>query len=498
MAFATKAALARLRAAKIDGRTENVRYRQSQLQYLYRELIALQDELRAAIRKDSSISEAEADVEFAAGMTCVKDAYETLDFDKSLSDEYSVARGQDVTQRRRGVGLVYVKTGIDFPFFSVLAPLAAAVAAGNCVLVQVNADLRCLPGLLKQAIGKAVDPDAIAVIDDDVSDEAHLAEATIVDQKSDPQASLRVNVLASRGRSRVVAVVDRTADVDAAARCLVRARLAYNGRSSYAPDLIIVNEFVKKPFFEAAARHINAYSDAGPSRRATASKQTEACPSSKVVASGDAGLVVDISSRSSPLLQSKISEPALLIIATTSLEDAIDYLTSSLSKSQSSVSETTYLASYIFANPPTAKYLSQFIPSSASFINHIPSDLLIGPAAPYFPQQPLDVTRRYTPEMFSVCSPEIVQTSPPAAKAAFALFGESSGQVQGKEALSAKQLAELAVRPLKPTGQPLQHAKIGFFEQGILIGLGTAATPILLTLGTGLYFGVRALWSSFH
>ncbi|KAK6432967.1 hypothetical protein LTR95_010863 [Oleoguttula sp. CCFEE 5521] len=498
MASATKAALARLRAAKVDGRTENVRYRQSQLQYLHCELIALNDELRAAIRKDTSISEAEADVEFAAGMTCVKDAYETLDFDKSLSDEYSVTRGQDFTQRRRGIGLVYARTGIDFPFFSVLAPLAAAIAAGNCVLLQVNADLMYLPGLLKQAIGKALDPDTIAVVDDDVIDEVLLAEAVIVDQRPEPHAPLRVNSMASRGTARVIAVVDRTADVEAAAKSLVRARLAYNGRSSYAPDLVVVNEFVKKPFLEAAARYVDAHTDGVHSRRTTVSKQVETDSEARVVASSDAGYIVDVTSRKSQLLNSKIFEPALLVTSISSLEDAIDYLTSTVADSQASIADTTYLASYIFANPPTAKYLSQFIPSSASFVNHIPSDVLIGPAAPYFPQQPLDVAHRYTPEMFSVCSPEIAQTSLPAARAAYALFGESSEQGSVKEALSAKQLAELAVQPLKSTGQPLQHAKVGFFEQGILIGLGTAATPILLTLGTGLYFGVRALWQRFH
>ena len=96
--------------------------------------------------------------------------------------------------------------------------------------------------------------------------------------------------------------------------------------------------------------------------------------------------------------------------------------------------------------------------------------------------------------MFSACSPQIVHASESSLQISKALFASEAS----KKALSAKQLADLATRPLKPTGQPLQHARIGFFEQGILIGLGTAATPVLLGLGTGVWFGVRFLWQRYH
>jgi aldehyde dehydrogenase (NAD+) len=197
--------------------------------------------------------------------------------------------------------------------------------------------------------------------------------------------------------------------------------------------------------------------------------------------------------RKSSLLQEKVSEATLQVTSTTSLEDAIDFINSNYTRP--SALQANHLATYVFAEPKTAKYLSQFIRSNASFINNIPAALLIGPAAPYFPQQPLSVELRYTPEMFSTCSPQLVQVSEPSAQISHALFGTGSN---GKADLSAKQLADLAAQPLKPTGQPLQHARVGFFEQGILIGLGTAATPILLGLGTGLWFGVRFLWQRFH
>lgn len=61
------------------------------------------------------------------------------------------------------------------------------------------------------------------------------------------------NQLVSATRFLTVAVVDRTSDIDRAARALVHARFAFKGRSPYAPDLVLVNEFVRKDFMQAAA-----------------------------------------------------------------------------------------------------------------------------------------------------------------------------------------------------------------------------------------------------
>jgi hypothetical protein len=179
-----------------------------------------------------------------------------------------------------------------------------------------------------------------------------------------------------------------------------------------------------------------------------------------------------------------------------SLEDAIDYTNSSARQSQHPA--LPLLASYIFATPKTAKYLSQFISSSASFINTIPAGLLIGPAAPYAPQQPLNIEYRYTPTMFSACSPQLVHPPPSSVQIAHVLFVQDSKSSSKEDSLTARQLADLSIQPLKPTGQPLQHARVGFFEQGIMIGLGFAATPILLSLGTGVFFGLRFMWQRFH
>ena len=56
------------------------------------------------------------------------------------------------------------------------------------------------------------------------------------------------------------------------------------------------------------------------------------------------------------------------VLSTSSLDDAIDGVNSS--------EKQALLALYVFADGPAAKYLTQFIRTRVSFVNHIPTTLL--------------------------------------------------------------------------------------------------------------------------
>jgi len=55
-------------------------------------------------------------------------------------------------------------------------------------------------------------------------------------------------------------------------------------------------------------------------------------------------------------------------VAVSSLDDAIDLVSSKISR--------PLLASYVFADPKSAKYLAQFIRAEMNFVNHVPASLL--------------------------------------------------------------------------------------------------------------------------
>jgi acyl-CoA reductase-like NAD-dependent aldehyde dehydrogenase len=67
-----------------------------------------------------------------------------------------------------------------------------------------------------------------------------------------PHSQKHSHELVSQAQSRAIAVVERDANLDFAAKSLVTARFCLSGKSPYAPDLILVNESVKDSFVEAA------------------------------------------------------------------------------------------------------------------------------------------------------------------------------------------------------------------------------------------------------
>lgn len=59
--------------------------------------------------------------------------------------------------------------------------------------------------------------------------------------------------------SRVVAIIDRTADIKKAAHDIVLSRFSFRGRAPYAPDLVLVNEFALKEFCTIAVQQATTY-----------------------------------------------------------------------------------------------------------------------------------------------------------------------------------------------------------------------------------------------
>ena len=96
--------------------------------------------LCAAQEKDTGASKAEVEVEHFLAMETVRHFYDSLDFGKELETEYLVAHGKDNTSRRTGAGLVIIRPTTYTRLFSILSPLAAALAAGSVVALEVGRD----------------------------------------------------------------------------------------------------------------------------------------------------------------------------------------------------------------------------------------------------------------------------------------------------------------------------------------------------------------------
>ena len=96
----------------------------------------------------------------------------------------------------------------------------------------------------------ALDKDTIAIVDLE-PEASFLSKCTIVNGHSSDKQIPISTTLHSPSEARVVAIVDRSADIPSAAHEIVKARIAWGGRSPYAPDLVLVNEFVIQQFTQA-------------------------------------------------------------------------------------------------------------------------------------------------------------------------------------------------------------------------------------------------------
>lgn len=267
-------AIQRLQDTHLSGRPETPRFRQLQLQALHLSLRTNASQLTAAVALDTGYSAAEVDAEFFLAVDAVKRFYEGIDFEKCIRDEYAVVSGKDYAERRVGAGVVIVRPGGHTRLFSVVSPVAAAVAGGCCVVLEVSYhmiqvlrgmltssklqdSLLNLDALLRKLLPEALDPNVFC-ISGTITDPSILSSSLLVDQtppSSSPSPLSSASPLSSPSSLRTLAIVDRTANLDSAAQAITSARFAYAGMSPYAPDLVLVNEYVKKDFFEACSRY---------------------------------------------------------------------------------------------------------------------------------------------------------------------------------------------------------------------------------------------------
>jgi acyl-CoA reductase-like NAD-dependent aldehyde dehydrogenase len=127
----------RVQAAVLDGRAQTPRFKQQQLLKLQEALVSARTSLVNAICADTGYKVAEADAQCYITLSALKDFYCSLDVKKMLEEEFLVANSKDNTTRRTAFGCAYIIPTQYSLLYSVIVPVSAAIAAGNCVLLEV-------------------------------------------------------------------------------------------------------------------------------------------------------------------------------------------------------------------------------------------------------------------------------------------------------------------------------------------------------------------------
>ena len=129
-----------IKSAVIDGRTRNPRFIQRQLRRLHDALRQNAQALQNAIISDTNVSVWEATLEISLALATVRRQFMNLDVRVMLEDEYRAASGRDWRTRRSPTGLVYIIPQSHTLLYSIVSALSSAIAAGNCVIIEVSLD----------------------------------------------------------------------------------------------------------------------------------------------------------------------------------------------------------------------------------------------------------------------------------------------------------------------------------------------------------------------
>ncbi|KAF5235228.1 hypothetical protein FAUST_7193 [Fusarium austroamericanum] len=466
-----------IRSAAIDGRVHNPIYRKDQLRNLHSALADNASAIQDAIAKDSKHQPSEVKVEYCLALQLIADAYTAINPDQQLEQEYAVTKGQDDITSREPVGIVVIEPSNHAFFYGLISALAPTIAAGNCVIVQSENSLRETPKLVLNLIENSLDRDIFTVSAQPVTPEDIGTSHTFVSQNGTSGPILR-NHLVSDPKAPVIAFVERDADISAAAQALVSARFSLQGKSPYAPDVVFVNEWVKKDLLRALVQQSTEFLATSPTKgrasKTGLSREVEKDDSTHVVLSGSNGVILDVQNS---LLKQKVEETTLIVHSVTSMDDAID----------ASRDIGSLAAAYVFTTPAMAKYICQFLDTAVSYVNQIPTKLLYSPIAPPGSPPQAITNTIYHEDQFSSSKPKYLTKSSTEQKLAKILGTSTAAELRALELEATKRLPEMKRR--------LKGTQLGFFEQGIVTSLVFVLTT--LVSGTGLlgYYGIR-YWRS--
>jgi acyl-CoA reductase-like NAD-dependent aldehyde dehydrogenase len=133
------ASVDRVLASAIEGQAQSLRFIQRQLSKLHTALVQASLDIQASTTKESSITASEAEIQYSQLLNNVKELFVDSDFGSALQSEYRVAKSENAPGNLSPYGTVYIVPSNFNLVYSTVTAVAAAIAAGNCVILEVSA-----------------------------------------------------------------------------------------------------------------------------------------------------------------------------------------------------------------------------------------------------------------------------------------------------------------------------------------------------------------------
>jgi aldehyde dehydrogenase (NAD+) len=244
----------RLRATFASGRTRTVDWRREQLDRLETMLRDREAELIAAINADLGRAPTEA-YATEIGFVLAELDHARRHLNRWMRPERVwtpiVLQPARARVHREPVGVVLIIGPWNYPVHLVLAPLVAAIAAGNCAVLKPSEIAPHASRVVAQLVPEYLDTDAISVVEGGVPETtALLAErfdhifytgnGTVGRIVMETAAKHLTPVTLELG-GKSPAIVDRHADLAVAARRIAWGKYVNAGQTCIAPDYVLVD-----------------------------------------------------------------------------------------------------------------------------------------------------------------------------------------------------------------------------------------------------------------
>ena len=390
-----------LRRVFAAGRTRALEWRLEQLRAIERLLDEREPEIAAALAEDLGRSPAEAwlgDVASTkAEATYARKHVRRWMRKRRESLPLAQLPGRAWVQYDP-LGVVLVIGPWNYPLYLSLAPLVAAVAAGNCAVIKPSELAPATSALLARLLPQYVDAEAVRVIEGDAATTQELLAAgfdhvlftggTEVGKKIMAAAAptLTPVTLELGGKSPVIVTAD--ADIDVAARRIAWVKLLNSGQTCIAPDYVLADHSIVADLVDKIVANVRDFraDEVDPGLRIVNQRQFDRLVSlisttdGKVVTGGrsdgatlriEPTLIVD-PSPTDPVMADEIFGPLLPVLTVESLDQAVQFVNS----------RPKPLALYVFSSGQLGRDLIDRIPSGGAVINHVAMHCLV-PSLPF-------------------------------------------------------------------------------------------------------------------
>lgn len=350
--------VARLRTTFRTGRTKDLAWRTHQLERLRALLTEHGDELADALRADLGKSRAESyrtEIDFT-----VREIDHTLEhLEEWLRPEPApvhaglAALGATALTVRDPLGVVLVIAPWNYPAQLLLAPVAGALAAGNCVVAKPSELAPATSAAVARLLPRFLDTDAVAVVEGGVEETTALLEERFDHIFYTGNGTVGRIVMAAAakhltpvtlelgGKSPVF--VDRDTDLNAVAARLASGKFLNAGQTCVAPDYVLTDPETGAALADALAAAVDAQFGSDPSASPEYGRIINERHFDRLVRLLDSGRTVTGGAHDraakyiaptvladvapdAPVMGEEIFGPVLPILTVAGLDEAIDFI----------------------------------------------------------------------------------------------------------------------------------------------------------------------------